>query len=87
MTLRSFPVIDIFSKPLTNVKQIGIEFHGGIQFKEYASISKYLVALGFKLISWDSNLIVADRWNPQGISHAYTIFEVVFRKTELIDCD
>ncbi|XP_063718875.1 uncharacterized protein LOC134845744 [Symsagittifera roscoffensis] len=75
----------IRSGSLANVKQIGIEFHqgdNGKNFQSYAEITKLLSQHGFKLISWDPNMVVTSNLK----SGPYSCFEVVFRKTELIDC-
>jgi len=47
---------------LQNVLQIGVEFHSVDHFfGEYFDILHQLYSKGFKLISWDANLLVKDQ--------------------------
>ena len=64
---------------LNNVQQLAFEFHNayGDNLFIYFDILKELDALGFKIITFDPNLIDAE------VKKYHVSFEIVLRKTEL----
>ena len=74
--------IVFLSGSITNVRQIGIEFHKVPQnVKIYFTIIQELYKLGFVTIAWDPNLTTKPAKGP------FQYFEIVFRRSYVEDCE
>ena len=72
----------LYSGSLTNVRQIGIEFHEVTEnVKRYFTIIQELYKLGFVTIAWDPNLTTTSFTNGP-----FRYFEIVFRRSDVAIC-
>ena len=80
--IRSQVYLTFFSGSLTNVRQIGIEFHSVPKYiTEYFTITQELYKLGFITIMWDEN-----RWGGMKYGSG-SYFEILFRRHNLDQCE
>ena len=70
-----------FSNSLTNVLQIGVEFHDvPNNIRRYFTIVQRLYKMGFVVFAWDPNLLTRHMKEP------FPFFEIVLRRSNLSEC-